>query len=143
MSTEAFDPHTNTLPGETGSRAATLATIAASIRLLKSPPRIAGSRVSARASAKSRDELSNSRSSSLNSTSSQVLEESNSATGTGLALAFLYRIIAMSGTTPEPATFRPAGQHSRDIRGRGERIVSLPRSTSCHRHVTGGLGGNG
>src|SRR3954454_2508612 len=109
MSTKAFDPHTNTQPGATGSRVATSATIGASIRLLKSLLRVAGSRVSARASAKSGNELSSSRSSSLNSTSHQVLEESNSATGTGSALALRYRIMAMSGTTPEPAPIKSTG----------------------------------
>src|SRR5262249_30508274 len=109
MSTKAFDPHTKAQPGDTGSRAATSATILASIRLLKSVQRVAGSRVSAKASAKLGSDLSSSRSSSLNSTSRQVLEESNSATGTGSALAFRYRIMAMSGTTPEPAPIKSTG----------------------------------
>src|SRR5262249_14601889 len=109
MSTKAFDPHTKAQPGDTGSRAATSATIGASIRLLKSVLRIAGSRVSAKASAKSGSDLSSSRSSSLNSTSPKVLEESSSATGTGSALAFLYRIMAMSGTAPEPAPIKSTG----------------------------------
>ena len=41
MSTKAFDPHTKAQPGDTGSRAATSATILASIRLLKSVRRVA------------------------------------------------------------------------------------------------------
>jgi len=101
--------HTKAQPGGTGSRAATSVTILGSIRLLKSALRVAGSRVSAKASAKSGSDLSNSRSSSLNSTSRQVLEASNSATGTVSPLAFRYRIMAMSGTTPEPAPIRRTG----------------------------------
>jgi hypothetical protein len=93
MSTKAFDPDTKAQPGDTGSRAATSATILASIRLLKSVRRVAGSRVNAKASAKSGNDLSSSRSSSLNSTSPQVLEENNSATGSGSPLAFRYRIM--------------------------------------------------
>ena len=102
MSTKPFDPHTRPRRGTPGSRAATSATIGASIRLLKSVLRIAGSPGRPKANPKTGNHPLSLGNPAPNHNSPQVPEEDNHPTRTTAPRPSRYHLITIIGTTPPP-----------------------------------------